>query len=1266
MDEATTTKAEPTVEKEVEIEENKKEAKQPEEEAVPVETSSETAHFIMTTSTETIETQPRGAIETTSTDSLVNKSRPAAPMPQGNQMTDDNKLKNITPAPGENENKSNDDKQQPKATSNETSNNAEAKREETGQVAPEVNRDDPIMVKKDPKPIDEVKVNEATKTVESKQELNPVSDKTKEDPKPIEDVKVNETKPIEAVEPKKEEADSVSDKKKEDPKPIEEVKVNETKPIEAVEPKKEEADSVSDKKKEDPKPIEEVKVNETKPIEAVEPKKEETDSVSDKKKEDPKPIEEVKVNETSATQKPELVGEPKSTIQTDEEKKNEEKIKEGDHIDHHHDHDHAGDVTPTRNRSEALKKFMEKKKLLNNIKNENVETVTSIKSQDNSDEQASRPPAAAEANQSTIPVVKEMEEPSVDQEQQLAPEMSENLDRQPLLEPPEMISASEYDDEQPQPQQEQEQEQQLMIDTTDYRPNEAQIRPKVVRGPGELPLPSKFCLNITPIRNLFTSFVEPIYLPFVGLMPENLQYLLLEESGSMGGFKNVTCLVFFATLVGMLVSFMLIARRCQRAEQYTAAELNNKILFLHGELKKALFESETFGAKYADLERQCDDLQEQQTQKDELIRQIQMEQAQKSTSVSLNTKEMEKLKASESRLQKELTNAKLELNQLHMQMEEANSSQNAKLLSLESENGERLSSLTLKLTQTEQELASHQQYLYNQNIELQQLRAVEVDLRQKLDEKEHTVELLQTCLLKETNKTNANLLTNGAISKRSINGNSDGDDEEGDDEESSSSYLNKSAQQDEQQQQQALTIDDLMRNAELKLKIKQLENELDAERIKLEAKGNECAQVQSHMAEHDGLLEKLKKRQHELERALKEQEMQVKLLNELREKDTKQHLKSYAELDTQLKKKSSEAEKSNHLLDQLRVKQERIQELESQFSRIEKQSTLERQTFEKQAHENWLSARKFEKELKEAKQELSVLKERHAELEQQKYETNNLIRPIATSSTSKLPVFYMSPSQQQQMLQNNKKSTESSPKTDEANASGSGANEFSQSLSAAHPNASTSLTTDQPLQVDTAAVADVQRPASAASNSGQTAATVAATATAYPAMHYAPTGYMRPPYAKIPAYPFIDQRSSPELMANPQYLNQAQAQVAAAAAAAAGRLLPPYSNPMMFRLYHQQQQQFMQQHQQQQQQLSQQQQQQQIAGGQHSASSSQQPSPRGSVNLNSHQQTPHLPTYSNHSMNGSIHGKLTKTSLQLIDNSLVQLNYNIINSSYSV
>ena len=109
--------------------------------------------------------------------------------------------------------------------------------------------------------------------------------------------------------------------------------------------------------------------------------------------------------------------------------------------------------------------------------------------------------------------------------------------------------------------------------------------------------------------------------------------------------------------------------------------------------------------------------------------------------------------------------------------------------------------------------------------------------------------------------------------------------------------------------------------------------------------------------------------------------MQIKVLNELRERDNKQHLKALTKLDSQLKKKSSDADEVGNFLDQLRVKQKRIQELESQLARVERQSNQERLVTEKQTHENWINSKKVEKDSKEARAEIVALEKKQSELE---------------------------------------------------------------------------------------------------------------------------------------------------------------------------------------------------------------------------------------------------------------------------------------------
>lgn len=148
-----------------------------------------------------------------------------------------------------------------------------------------------------------------------------------------------------------------------------------------------------------------------------------------------------------------------------------------------------------------------------------------------------------------------------------------------------------------------------------------------------------------------------------------------------------------------------------------------------------------------------------------------------------------------------------------------------------------------------------------------------------------------------------------------------------------------------------------------------------------------------------------------MERTIKENEIQIRLLGELREQDAKQHLRSLSELDAQLKKKTTESEKVSHLLEQLRLKQERIHELESQTNRVEKQSNVERQTFEKQIHENWLNSKKLDKQLKEATNEVATLNQRLADLEV----TNRNLQTELSMLKQMGPVHQVHHNQPQQM-----------------------------------------------------------------------------------------------------------------------------------------------------------------------------------------------------------------------------------------------------------
>lgn len=70
--------------------------------------------------------------------------------------------------------------------------------------------------------------------------------------------------------------------------------------------------------------------------------------------------------------------------------------------------------------------------------------------------------------------------------------------------------------------------------------------------------------------------------------------------------------------------------------------------------------------------------------------------------------------------------------------------------------------------------------------------------------------------------------------------------------------------------------------AELQIEIKKLEDNLEEERMSLMSKTNECVRLSESLVEKEVLVERMQQRQKELDKSMREQEMQIKGLNELR------------------------------------------------------------------------------------------------------------------------------------------------------------------------------------------------------------------------------------------------------------------------------------------------------------------------------------------------------------------------------------------------
>lgn len=399
-----------------------------------------------------------------------------------------------------------------------------------------------------------------------------------------------------------------------------------------------------------------------------------------------------------------------------------------------------------------------------------------------------------------------------------------------------------------------------------------------------------------------------------------------------------------------------------------------------------------------------------------------------------------------------------------------------------------------------------------------------------------------------------------------------------------------------------------MKLAKLQMEIQKLEEKLETAKKSSDFKTAEIDSLVERLNEKSALIEQLEERQKKLERSIKEQEMQNSLLNELREKDTKQHIKALTDLDVQLKKKSSDADKVSHFLEQLRVKQERIQELESQFARVERQANQERQTFDRQTHETWLNARKIEKELKESRAECS-------QLQTKLHEAEALNKSLSSANTGNAVPYkpntsFISPLHQQyQQLQQNsnssmlshsqlsKKSLESdSPQntnkdvSELSNQLADAANSLEGSLVNESINKPTVHTNNnnleqQPLQVDTLAAnasMDQNRPSSRSSN--HSGVNMPPNFMGMPP----PYGYMRPPMPGGYRFPypnpqmaaFYHQQQQQQQQQNPDGTTNPLPNPSPNASMMAAPYPPNFQSPsMLFRMQQimsQQQQQYMQ------------------------------------------------------------------------------------------
>jgi hypothetical protein len=526
--------------------------------------------------------------------------------------------------------------------------------------------------------------------------------------------------------------------------------------------------------------------------------------------------------------------------------------------------------------------------------------------------------------------------------------------------------------------------------------------------------PTKFCTDLKPIKSLFNDHIEPIYAPILSILPENLQIFLLEET-NYAGLSIASCLVLGSLLTLFMLGWFSLLKRKESKQINQTKSLNDHLLALNNKISTFKYEKETLEHVINDLEMRIAYYDNDFGDKDSKLVELNEKYHQLCEDNDQNVKDLEKARANETKITKELNAVKVELNFLKENSLHQSSDFETKMNELSNEYNSRLAEMQQHLDKTSMDLNEYARIYQEQTEKISLLQTSELELKQQLEIKDKTVQMLQNSLLKEKKVANGNSTVNGIDS-------------------SDMDYVNINEVDDIlDEHNKSNSLNNIMKIAELQMEVKNLEDNLTEFKTNYDFKCKENNDLNEKLSEQISNIEKLQQKQKETEKLMKENEMQIKLLNELREKDTKQHLKVLTELDSQLKKKSTDADKASHFLDQIRVKQERIQELESHNARLEKQANQERQTYEKQVHENWLNSKKVEKELKETRAESTQLKDKINELEQllKSHQQQQRMNPLMTQSLNNS--YYLSPQQYQ------RKSNEppSSPKNDEAQTSNS-------------------------------------------------------------------------------------------------------------------------------------------------------------------------------------------------------------------------------------
>lgn len=103
----------------------------------------------------------------------------------------------------------------------------------------------------------------------------------------------------------------------------------------------------------------------------------------------------------------------------------------------------------------------------------------------------------------------------------------------------------------------------------------------------------KYCADLSPLKEFLTTQIEPYYTPIIGLLPENLQLVLLDES-SFGGFTTASFVLLASCFLLGLLGWFATARYMQTSAENSSACLNEQLLALKLALNQANLKTNTF------------------------------------------------------------------------------------------------------------------------------------------------------------------------------------------------------------------------------------------------------------------------------------------------------------------------------------------------------------------------------------------------------------------------------------------------------------------------------------------------------------------------------------------------------------------------------------------------------------------------------------------------------------------------------------------------